>query len=52
MNKGDMVLFSSQMIHYVKKNTRTEDRISLGFNTMVGGEILMHTPNKLNMMVH
>jgi uncharacterized protein (TIGR02466 family) len=52
MNKSDIVLFSSQMIHYVKKNTRTEDRISLGFNTMVGGEILMHTPNKLNMMVH
>ena len=52
MNVGDMVLFSSQMIHYVKPNTRKEDRLSVAFNTMVGGEILMNTPNKINMSVH
>ena len=52
MNVGEMVLFSSQMVHYVRPNTRKEDRLSIAFNTMIGGEFLMDTTNQLNMTVH
>ena len=31
-NKGDIVIFPSDLVHYVKPNPRKEDRISISMN--------------------